>query len=172
MCIYIYMYIYIYNIYIYYICIYCISSNWHRISLWIEGDRGRPPFGTTFQKWPLLLSVPPLFSPSVKINLPYFFFMFLLFLHGRRRHWKKGTAHREILQKFLLRFAYSGAYIKTYLKNHISLLYLPKIMSLPLVPPFLSNMPKFNFALSPFRCGLFSPFLQTLVRKSKLLGLK
>ena len=109
-CVYIYIYVYIYNIYIYiyYICIYCISSNWHRISLWIEGDRGRPPFGTTFQKRPLLLSVPPLFSPSVKIKLPYFFFMFLLFLHGRRRHWKKGTAHREILQKFLLRFAFSG----------------------------------------------------------------
>ena len=59
-----------------YIYIYCISSNWHRTSIWREGGRERPPFCTTFQKLPLFLNVPPLFSPPIKINLAHFFFMF------------------------------------------------------------------------------------------------
>ena len=158
------------NVYIHNICyiyIYCISSNWHRISLWREGDRGRCPFCATFQKLSLLLNIPPLFSPSIKINLAHFFFMCPLFLHGCRRHWKKGSAHREILQISLAVCIFRGT-IKTYLKNHISLLYLSKIM--PCAPPFLSNMSQFNFVLSPFRCGLFSPFLQTLVLKIKTAG--
>ena len=148
------------------IYIYCIiSSNWHRISLWREGDRERPPFCTTFQK-SLLLNVPPLFSPSIKINLPHFFFMFPPAPSWSQTNLEKSTAHREILQKFILRFAFSGAqswliwkklvgisYFNKkqclttskisdsvcYCIDHISLLYLPKIMS-PLVPHFLSNM--------------------------------
>ena len=163
--------------------------------------RGTPfAFCTTFQKSPVLLNVPPLFSPSIKINLAHFFFMLplpsppppppppALFLHDRWRHWKKGTAHREILQKFLLRFVFSRAQSWLYWKklveisyfnkkecptaskindsvcyciDDISLLYLPKIIP-RLCPPSCQICPLFNFVLFPFRCGLFSPSYKPL----------
>ena len=66
-----------------YICIYIIYT--HTVypligtELPSEGKgtaRGTPfAFCTTFQKSPVLLNVPPLFSPSIKINLAHFFFM-------------------------------------------------------------------------------------------------
>ena len=160
------------NVYIHNICyiyIYCISSNWHRISLWREGDRGRCPFCTTFQKLSLLLNIPPLFSPSIKINLAHFFFMCPLFLHGCRRHWKKGSAHREILQISLAVCIFRGT-IKTYLKNHISLLYLSKIM--PCAPPSCQICPSLILFCPPSGVDCSPPSYKPLCWKSKLLGLK
>ena len=71
-------------------------------------ETGGGPFLHNISKIAPSVECSPLFSPSIKINLAHFFFMFSLFLHGRRRHWKKGTANREILQNFFLWFAFSG----------------------------------------------------------------
>ena len=142
------------------------------------------------------MNVSPFFSPSIKINLAHFFFMLPLFLHDRRRYWKRRTAHREILQKFLLRLHFQEHYhvlfeknlleyvtsIKSSVEQHQkSMIVTPltifhyytyaKLRS-PLCPASCQICPLFNFVLCPFRCGLFSPFLQTLVKKSELLCLK
>ena len=122
--------------------------------------------------------------------------MFPLFLHDRRRYWKRSTAHREILQKFLLRLHFQEhnhvlfeknlleyvTSIKSSVEQHQkSMIVTPltifhyytyaKLRS-PLRPASCQLCPLFNFVLSPFRCGLFCPFLQTLVKKSELLCLK
>ena len=143
---YIYIYIHTY-IYIYlYIYMYCICSNWHRTFPWREWDRERAIFCTTFQK-SLLLNVPPLFSPSIKFSLAHFFFMLPLFLHDRRRHWKKGTSHGEILQKSVIVFLTTLTIFHYYI--------YPKLC--PLVPPFLSFMSPVWFCFVPLQLWTVLP---------------
>ena len=156
------------------------------------GNSGRLHFCITFQKSTLLLNVLSLFFPSLKINLAHFSFISftsfpshfsLQMTFGKRKKvlqiekfYKIFTCcvrfqehNHDLFEKALLECVTSIKDCRTaskisdnvcYSIDHISLLYLSKILRL------------FNFVWFPFRCGLFSPFLHTVVRKSELLGRK